>query len=64
VAGLREQYQPDTWLGKQVILVANLKPTTLMGIESQGMVLADEDEAGRIVLLTPEEPIPPGSKIR
>ena len=64
VAGLREQYPPESWPGKQVILVANLKPTTLMGIQSQGMVLAAEDDAGRIVLLTPEEPVPPGSKIR
>jgi methionyl-tRNA synthetase len=64
VAGLREQYPSETWPGKQVILVANLKPTTLMGIQSQGMVLAAEDEEGKIVLLMPEQPIPPGSKIR
>ena len=64
VAGLREQYPPETWPGKQVILVANLRPTTLMGIQSQGMVLAAEDDEGKIVLLTPEQPIPPGSKIR
>jgi methionyl-tRNA synthetase len=44
--------------------VANLKPTTLMGIQSQGMVLAAEDDEGKIILLTPEEPIPPGSKVR
>ena len=55
---------PSRVPAKQIILVANLKPTTLMGIPSQGMVLAAEDDTGRIVLLTPEEPIPPGSKIR
>jgi len=64
VAGLREQYPPETWPGKQIILVANLKPTTLMGIQSQGMVLAAEDEEGKIVLLTPEQRIPPGSQVR
>ncbi|MBI2902711.1 MAG: methionine--tRNA ligase [Candidatus Methylomirabilis oxyfera] len=64
VAGLREQYPPESWPGKQVILVANLKPTTLMGVQSQGMVLAAEDDEGKIVLLMPEQPIPPGSKIR
>jgi methionyl-tRNA synthetase len=64
VAGLREHYPPETWAGRQVILVANLQPITLMGIQSQGMVLAAEDDAGRIVLLKPEQPIPPGSKIR
>src|SRR3990172_3505135 len=64
VAGLREQYPPETWPGKQVILVANLKPTTLMGIQSQGMVLAAEDDEGKIVLLKPEQSIPHGSKVR
>jgi methionyl-tRNA synthetase len=64
VAGLREQYPLESWTGKRIILVANLKPTTLMGIPSQGMVLAAEDDKGKIVLLTPEQPIAPGSKVR
>src|SRR3990172_1516261 len=64
VAGLREQYALESWSGKRIILVANLKPTTLMGIRSQGMVLAAEDNTGKIVLLTPEHPISPGSKVR
>jgi methionyl-tRNA synthetase len=64
VAGLREQYPPETWPGRQVILVANLQPITLMGIQSQGMVLAAEDDEGKIVLLTPEQRIPPGSQVR
>jgi methionyl-tRNA synthetase len=64
VAGLKEHYPPENWPGKRIILVANLKPTSLMGITSQGMVLAAEDDAGRIVLLMPEAPIDPGSKVR
>lgn len=64
VAGLMEQYPPERWAGKRVILVANLRPTSLMGIASQGMVLAAEDEAGRIVLLTPEAPITSGARVR
>jgi methionyl-tRNA synthetase len=64
VAGLREQYPLESWTGKRIILVANLKPTTLMGIPSQGMVLAAEDDKGKIVLLMPEQPISPGSKVR
>ncbi|MDD5559354.1 methionine--tRNA ligase [Candidatus Methylomirabilis sp.] len=64
VAGLKEHYPPESWAGKRVIMVANLKPTKLMGIMSHGMVLAAEDEAGRIVLLTPEAPIASGSKVR
>ncbi|MBZ0160325.1 MAG: methionine--tRNA ligase [bacterium] len=64
VAGLKEHYPPESWEGKRIILVANLKPTKLMGIASQGMVLAAEDESGRIVLLTPEAPIASGAKVR
>jgi methionyl-tRNA synthetase len=64
VAGLKEHYPPETWAGKRIILVANLKPTKLMGIVSQGMVLAAEDESGRIVLLTPEAPVASGAKVR
>lgn len=64
VAGLKVHYPPESWPGKRIILVANLKPTSLMGITSQGMVLAAEDEAGRIVLLTPEAPIASGAKVR
>ncbi|CBE68219.1 MAG: methionine--tRNA ligase [Candidatus Methylomirabilis oxygeniifera] len=64
VAGLKEHYPPESWAGKRIILVANLKPTSLMGVTSQGMVLAAEDEAGRIVLLTPEVPVAPGAKVR
>lgn len=64
VAGLKEHYPPESWAGKRIILVANLKPTSLMGVTSQGMVLAAEDDAGRIVLLTSEAPTSSGSKVR
>lgn len=64
VAGLKEHYPPESWAGKRIILVANLKPTSLMGVTSQGMVLAAEDDSGRIVLLTSETPVPSGAKIR
>ncbi|MDE2060472.1 MAG: methionine--tRNA ligase, partial [candidate division NC10 bacterium] len=64
VAGLKQHYPPESWSGKRIILVANLKPTSLMGITSQGMVLAAEDDAGRIVLLTPEALIDSGSTVR
>jgi methionyl-tRNA synthetase len=64
VAGLKEHYPPESWTGKRIILVANLKPTSLMGVTSQGMVLAAEDNTGRIVLLAPEAPVASGSKIR
>jgi methionyl-tRNA synthetase len=64
VAGLQGQYAPEALIGKKVAIVANLKPSRIQGIESQGMVLAAEDAEGRIVLLIPDRDIPPGSKIR
>ncbi|MFQ5657226.1 MAG: methionine--tRNA ligase [Candidatus Methylomirabilales bacterium] len=64
VAGIQGQYAIEELIGKKVAVVANLKPAKLMGVESQGMVLAAEDAGGRIILLTPDRDIPPGSKIR
>jgi methionyl-tRNA synthetase len=64
VAGLQGQYTPEALIGKKVAVVSNLKPARIQGIESQGMILAAEDAEGRIVLLTPDKDIPPGSKIR
>lgn len=63
VAGIAERYSPDTLIGKQVILVANLQPVTLMGVESQGMVLAAED-GEKIILAGFLEEVTPGSKLR
>ena len=64
VAGIQGQYAIEELIGKKVAVVTNLKPAKLMGVQSQGMVLAAEDAGGRIVLLTPDRDIPPGSKIR
>ncbi|MFQ5961271.1 MAG: methionine--tRNA ligase [Candidatus Methylomirabilales bacterium] len=64
VAGLQGQYPAEALLGKKVAVITNLKAAKIKGIESQGMVLAAEDAEGRIVLLTPDREIPPGSKIR
>ena len=49
MAGLAENYQPDELVGKQVIIIANLKPAKLMGVLSEGMVLTAElkDDEGR-----------------
>ena len=63
VAGIRGAYQPAELVGKQVIVVANLKPASLRGVESQGMVLAASDDAA-VVLLSPERPVQPGTPIR
>ena len=63
VAGIRGAYQPAELVGKQVIVVANLKPASLRGVESQGMVLAASDDAA-VVLLSPERSVRPGTSIR
>jgi len=62
VAGLAADYQVDELKDKQVIVLANLKPVKLMGVESQGMILAAEDEGG-VYLLVPDKGSKPGSVI-
>ncbi len=64
VAGIAEQYQPEDLLGKTVIIVANLKPARLMGVESNGIVLAAIGENGNPVLLMPASDVSPGSTVR
>ncbi len=62
VAGLAEHYGPDQLPGTQVVMVANLKPRKLMGILSQGMVLAVHDPSG-LKLVAPSQAVQPGSKV-
>ena len=63
VAGIRAHYEPGALVGRQVIVVANLEPATLRGVESQGMVLAAAD-GERVVLLRPDDPVTPGATVR
>jgi methionyl-tRNA synthetase len=63
VAGLAGLYSEADLVGKQVVVVANLEPATLMGVESNGMVLATEDKSG-VHLLAPDALTRPGSKVR
>ena len=63
VAGIAKFYQPEELVGREIVIVVNLEPRTLMGLESQGMLLAADDE-GRPVLLEPDKEVPPGTKIR
>ena len=62
LAGIAEAYQPESLVGKTIVIVANLKPAKLMGIESNGMVLAASPEGGKPVLLTVEAE--PGWRVR
>jgi methionyl-tRNA synthetase len=63
VAGIAEHYAPESLIGRQVIVVANLKPAKLMGILSQGMLLAAGEDAGP-VLIMPDKPVTPGAALR
>ncbi|MBU1863788.1 MAG: methionine--tRNA ligase subunit beta [Candidatus Omnitrophica bacterium] len=63
VAGIRKHYTPEELVGKKIIVIANLEPVTLRGVESQGMLLAASDDE-RIVLLVPEKDISSGAKIK
>jgi len=63
VAGIAESYKPEVLAGKSVVVVANLKPAKLMGVESRGMLLAANDE-GRLVLAGTWEPIKGGLKVK
>lgn len=64
VSGIAKYYTPEEMVGKQVIVVTNLKPVKLRGIESQGMVLCASDENGNLALVTPEKDIDAGSEVR
>ncbi len=64
VAGIAESYGPEDLPGRQIVVVANLQPATIRGVESQGMLLAATDEAGRAILLAPEKPVAAGSKVK
>jgi tRNA-binding protein len=61
-AGIRNHYTPEELIGKQIIVVANLETAKLRGLESQGMLLAASDE-GRVIILTPDKPVQPGSQV-
>jgi methionyl-tRNA synthetase len=63
VAGIRAHYDPATLVGRQVVVVANLAPATLRGVESQGMVLAAAD-GERVVLVRPDDAVGPGAVVR
>jgi methionyl-tRNA synthetase len=63
VAGIGAKYEPDQLVGKQVVLLANLRPAKIMGVESQGMILAAGDTSVASLLTLLEE-VPEGLKIK
>jgi methionyl-tRNA synthetase len=63
VAGIAQHYRPEDIVGKHIIVVANLAPAKIRGQESRGMLLAASHE-GKLTLVVPEQPMPPGSKVK
>jgi len=64
VAGIAEAYAPETLIGRKVVLVANLAPRKLRGLESNGMILAASPEGGKPVLVSVPEDVAPGTRVR
>jgi methionyl-tRNA synthetase len=64
VSGIAEYYEPESIIGKQISIVANLEPRKIKGIESKGMILMAEDKDGKLVIVTPAEKVSNGSAIK
>ncbi len=63
VSGIKAYYTPEEMVGKQVMVLVNLKPARLAGVLSEGMLLCAEDAEGNLALVTPEKPMPAGAEI-
>ncbi len=63
VSGIKSTYSPEDMVGKKVMVLTNLAPATLAGIESQGMLISAEDAEGKLALLVPEFTMPSGAEI-
>jgi methionyl-tRNA synthetase len=63
MAGIAGTYKPEDLVGKKIVVVANLEPKKLMGVESHGMVLAAGDGEGGVRVLFPDGDPPPGAKV-
>ncbi len=63
VSGIKAHYSAQEMVGKKVMVLVNLKPATLAGVVSEGMLLCAEDENGELALLVPEKEMPSGAEI-
>jgi methionyl-tRNA synthetase len=64
VAGIAQHYTPEQLIGKEIVVVANLKPAKLRGLLSEGMLLAASNDQGKLAVLRPEQEIGEGSKVK
>ncbi|MEI6494865.1 MAG: methionine--tRNA ligase subunit beta [bacterium] len=63
VSGIAKYYTPEEMVGKQIVVVANLEPRSLMGLESNGMIIAAHGEDGSAVIVEPDKDVPAGSSL-
>jgi methionyl-tRNA synthetase len=63
LSGIAKAYAPEDLTGKNVVIIANLDPRMMMGMESNGMLLAAHGEGGSPVIIQPVSDVPPGAKI-
>ncbi|MFA5104009.1 MAG: methionine--tRNA ligase subunit beta [Candidatus Margulisiibacteriota bacterium] len=64
VAGIKKSYSKEDLIGKYIVVVNNLEPAVLRGVESNGMLLAATGADGMPILISPERPVEPGSKVK
>jgi methionyl-tRNA synthetase len=64
VAGIGKAYSPEELVGKTIVVVTNLQPAKLMGVESEGMLLAASDDEGRLSIITTEREVKTGSRVK
>lgn len=64
IAGIAQHYSPESMIGKEIVVVANLKPAKLRGLLSEGMLLAASNDQGQVALVRPEIEIGSGSKVK
>ena len=63
LAGIGKTYAPEILVGKQIVIVANMEPRMLMGLESRGMIVAGSDGEG-IAIVSPDRELPPGTMLK
>ena len=63
IAGIKQYYRPEDLVGKQIVIVDNLEPAVIRGIESQGMLLAASD-GENLAIISPQKEIKPGSLVK
>lgn len=63
LSGIAKWYTPETMIGKQIIIVTNLEPRMMMGLESNGMIVAAHGEDGSAVIIEPDKEVPAGAML-